>query len=231
MPRLRGGRPPDRRTFRRPCLSLPAYRPGVGGYRGGNRWNPGNGPTQDVTITFNDVVGKVRLSDPPENFDEKGNVKRYTKAQLQKLKGDDPAEKKLPGYKSDFSEVKVGDVIQVTVSVAKKAAAAKPAKKAAKKDADADKDKDKDDKADKPDKLAAKEDKDTKWVVSHQMMGKVTKLDSGGSDAGATVTIQVPAPRGQAYAGGGMRNQKMDPEKYQATMIMIAQRAPTPPAK
>jgi hypothetical protein len=168
----------------------PAYRPGGGG--GGNRaWNPGNRPTQDLTITFNDVVGKVRSVDPPENFDEKGNVKKYTKAQLQKLKGDDPAEKKMIGYKTEFSEVKVGDVIQITVSVPKKAAAAaKPAKKAAKAkkddDADADKDakEDKADKPDKPDKLAAKGDKETKWVVSHQMMGKVTKLDSGGSESG-----------------------------------------------
>src|SRR5580692_1107206 len=67
----------------------------------------------DYTITYNSQAGKVRTFDLPPNYDEKGNPKKYTKAELQKLKGDDPAEKKLPGYKSDFSELKVGDYVQV----------------------------------------------------------------------------------------------------------------------
>ena len=62
----------------------------------------------DYTFTYNSQSGKVRTFDLPPNYDEKGNPKKYTKAELQKLKGDDPAEKKLPGYKADFSDLRNG---------------------------------------------------------------------------------------------------------------------------
>ena len=37
----------------------------------------------DYTVTFNRQVGKVRTFDLPPNYDEKGNPKKYTKAELQ----------------------------------------------------------------------------------------------------------------------------------------------------
>jgi hypothetical protein len=52
---------------------------------------------------------KVRMANPPPKFDEKGRPKRYTKKELQELKGAD----KLPGYPAEFSDIKAGQVVQV----------------------------------------------------------------------------------------------------------------------
>jgi hypothetical protein len=57
----------------------------------------------------------VRLARPPEQFDDKGKVKRYTAKELKELKGPDP---KLPGYQATFSDVREGQI--VTVNLVKK---------------------------------------------------------------------------------------------------------------
>ena len=197
----------------RPIYPLPGI--GGGGYRGGNGPRMGNTPL-DVTFSYNSEIGKVRSFDPPENFDEKGNVKKYKKAELLKLKGDDPAEKKMVGYKAEFSEIKVGDYVQVTISVNKNAPA-KPANKAKGKKKDEEDDK----KDDKEDKLAAKAPKDAKWVVATQVAGKVTWVDGANSDSDGKITIQLPT-------GGYPGNQKqtLDPERAMATLIVISRRTP-----
>ncbi|MCS6851120.1 MAG: hypothetical protein NZ700_08140 [Gemmataceae bacterium] len=55
---------------------------------------------------------KIRLATPPPAFDDKGNIKVYTKAELDKLKGPD---KRLPGYPGDFDNVRPGAVVSVYV--------------------------------------------------------------------------------------------------------------------
>jgi hypothetical protein len=72
----------------------------------------------DYTVTLTDAA-HVRSSAPPLAFDDKGNPKKYSPTELQALKGDDPAEKKLVGYRAAFSDLKPGD--QVTVSLGKHA--------------------------------------------------------------------------------------------------------------
>jgi hypothetical protein len=54
---------------------------------------------------------KVRTSDPPAQFDEKGRVKRYTQKELKELKGND----KLPGFPAEFSDIKAGQIVVVTL--------------------------------------------------------------------------------------------------------------------
>lgn len=63
---------------------------------------------------------KVRMINPPVQFDDKGNPKTYTKDELATMKGKD---KDLPGYESTLDSLKIGDKLTVTL------AAPKPAKK------------------------------------------------------------------------------------------------------
>jgi hypothetical protein len=60
---------------------------------------------------------KVRRQDPPVQYDEKGNVKKYTAEELKELKGPDT---KLPGYTADWTDLKDGQTIKITLSVPKK---------------------------------------------------------------------------------------------------------------
>jgi hypothetical protein len=97
---------------------------------------------QDVDLHMGPDV-KVRFAEPPQAFDEKGNVKVYTKEELEQLKGKD---KKLPGYEGSLDKLQVGMKVKVTLvrapkkdppKDAPKDAPAKdaPAKEAAAKDA------------------------------------------------------------------------------------------------
>ncbi|MFQ3591917.1 MAG: hypothetical protein SNJ82_01875, partial [Gemmataceae bacterium] len=53
----------------------------------------------------------VRRVNPPETFDDKGRLKKkYTKAELKELRGDDP---KLPGYKAEFSDLQNDQVVRL----------------------------------------------------------------------------------------------------------------------
>jgi hypothetical protein len=79
---------------------------------------PGKGPnSQDVDYEFNVLADvKVRLLNPPVEFDDKGRPKKLDSEESRKRKGDTPAEQRLPGIKSDFNVLKPGDVVQVSFS-------------------------------------------------------------------------------------------------------------------
>jgi hypothetical protein len=65
----------------------------------------------------------VRRANPPETFDDKGRLKKkYSKAELKELRGDDP---KLPGYKAEFTELQNDQVVRLHL-VRKKTEATKP---------------------------------------------------------------------------------------------------------
>jgi hypothetical protein len=70
---------------------------------------------QNVEMPLVDDV-KVRLRNPPANFDDKGKPKKYTQKELAELKGPD---KKLPGYTGALEDLKSGQI--VTVYLVKKA--------------------------------------------------------------------------------------------------------------
>jgi hypothetical protein len=55
----------------------------------------------------------VRLKNPPVAVDDNGKVKRYTQKELKELKGDDP---KLPGFQADFDSIRMGQIVQVTLT-------------------------------------------------------------------------------------------------------------------
>ena len=218
-------KPPPRPTGVGGTPNIPVYRPPT--YRPPN-YKPQAGSRLanvnfDVTFTFNGEVGKVRTVDPPTEFDDKGNIKKHTKEELKALKGDDPVEKKLPGYKSDFSEVRVGDYIQVALSVYKMVDKKKA--KAKKKGKEEEEEKAKDEEEDKP--------KEGKWVVTAQFIGKVTKADAANTDAQPKITVQittVQVVQGNAKPPGG-KAQTVSPEQAQATVIVVGKRPPEKPVE
>ena len=67
---------------------------------------------QDIDFQAEETV-KVRTMELPEQFDEKGNLKKYTTEELKQLKGKD---KDLPGYESAFESLKEGQLIRVTLA-------------------------------------------------------------------------------------------------------------------
>ena len=74
---------------------------------------------------------KIRVSNPPHKFDDKGKVVLPSPAELKELKGDDA---RIPGYKAELGDVRVNQIVQV-VLVRKKGfpkPAAKPDPKAPK---------------------------------------------------------------------------------------------------
>jgi hypothetical protein len=72
--------------------------------------------TQRVDFQVAENV-KVRMNDLPENFDEKGNIKRYTKEETAQFKGKD---KNLPGYESSLDALKPGQIVKLALVVHKK---------------------------------------------------------------------------------------------------------------
>ncbi len=63
---------------------------------------------QEVEWTAADDV-KVRMANPPPQFDDKGRIKRYTAKELRELRG------KEKYYPAEFSDLKTGQIVQVTV--------------------------------------------------------------------------------------------------------------------
>jgi hypothetical protein len=190
-------------------------------------WTPGNNRPRnagrvvavhiDFTFTFNTDIGKVRSIDPPTEYDEKGNIRKLTAEELKKLKGDDPAEKKMVGYKSDFSELQTGDIVQVALSVKRNAPA-------------------KNDKSDKDGEKVSTEDgkevaNSPHWVVAGLLLGKVTRIDNANTDAGPRMTVQVTSalivPPGRNAPG--TRKQTISPEQAKATIVLIGHRPIGPP--
>jgi hypothetical protein len=56
---------------------------------------------------------QVRTLRPPAGFDDKGNIKKYTAAELRELKGKHP---NLPGYEATADLLKPGMTVQVTLA-------------------------------------------------------------------------------------------------------------------
>jgi hypothetical protein len=93
---------------------------------------------QDVEFQASETV-QVRTMVLPEQFDDKGNVKKYTKEELAELKGKD---KKAVGYESSLEKLEPGMKVRVVLAPApKKKDEAKQEKDKAAKDKE-DKDKD-----------------------------------------------------------------------------------------
>jgi hypothetical protein len=64
---------------------------------------------------------KVRLKELPQQFDDKGNIKRYTSAELSALKGKD---KSLIGYESSVEALQPGQVVLASLRSHKKSSSA-----------------------------------------------------------------------------------------------------------
>jgi hypothetical protein len=56
---------------------------------------------------------KVRFLHLPSSYDDKGNLKKYTQAEIKELKGKDAS---LPGYESSVEALKAGMVVQVKLT-------------------------------------------------------------------------------------------------------------------
>jgi hypothetical protein len=75
---------------------------------------------------------KVRTIQPPIEYDDKGNLKKYTAKELKDLRG----KGNLPGYTADFDSLREGQIVQVYLAKPKT-----PAKNAGNKDKQGKKDK------------------------------------------------------------------------------------------
>lgn len=99
---------------------------------------------QDVELqALDDAL--VRTAFPRTEFDEKGKTKKLTAKQLKELKGPDP---KQPGYKAEFGDVAVDQILQVTLVKKKPTGPAAKVKPPAKKTKAKGKDKDDDEPVD-----------------------------------------------------------------------------------
>lgn len=84
----------------------PAYAPGGSHY-------PYAVKSVTQTIDFHASPDfKVRTQDPPLEFTDKGAPKKYTQAELTKLRGKD----RLPGYESKKEELNTGALVKVTLA-------------------------------------------------------------------------------------------------------------------
>jgi hypothetical protein len=128
---------------------------------------------------------KVRYAQLPPVYDDKGNLRRYTKEELKEFKGKDTS---LPGYEGTLANLQVNQTVQVTL-VAKDAPSKKPSSSSSpgsNKNPDLDKDALKDAGKDK-DKDASKETKESSKdpTNDHKMLVKMIVIlgDPGlGSD-------------------------------------------------
>lgn len=67
--------------------------------------------SENITLDLTDDAIVRRQTLPPA-FDEKGRPRKYSREEVKLLKGNP----KLPGYKADLSDLKVDQVIQVSLS-------------------------------------------------------------------------------------------------------------------
>jgi hypothetical protein len=143
---------------------------------------------QKVDFQVEETV-KVRVKELPEQFDDKGNIKQYTREELAELKGKD---KNLPGYESSIDSLKPGQIVQVVLAVHKKPRPTPPpSSSSADKDKEAEKDKDKEIVTDKP-KEAVKDkpkdvEKDKDTTVEHKLQVRTIVIVKD-SDSSASPT-------------------------------------------
>lgn len=196
------------------------------------------GKSTDYEFVVPESVKVRTLEPPPPEFDEKGKLKKYTPEELKAMKGTDPADQRLPGYKLAFNELRVGDVVQVSISKPKSAPGAAPAPKP-KKDGEGD--------GEEKTTKAAPAAAPTQWTPVSQMQGTIARFNDGPTKE---VTVRVSANGMPAYPGrpqqgggdkgkpggerggekGGNNNaantQVVEPARGQVTMIVISQRGP-----
>jgi hypothetical protein len=63
---------------------------------------------KNVDVRATDAC-KVRMMHPPVQYDDAGNLKQWTKKELEKLKD----KSKLPGYPAEFDMLKTGQYVQI----------------------------------------------------------------------------------------------------------------------
>lgn len=66
---------------------------------------------KELEVPINEKT-KFRFKDPVEAFDDKGNIKKYTAAELANLKGPDT---KLPGYLATAENIIQGHLVQINL--------------------------------------------------------------------------------------------------------------------
>jgi hypothetical protein len=64
---------------------------------------------KQVEMQANDDL-KVRMLNPPVDFDLKGKPRKYTSKELRDMKGPDT---KLPGYTAEFDDIKPGQIVKL----------------------------------------------------------------------------------------------------------------------
>lgn len=116
-----------------------------------------------------DANVKVRIKDLPDQFDEKGNVKKYTRAELQELKGKD---KNLMGYESSLEALKPGQTVLVALRTHKKPKPTTLTTGTAKKEKEGDKE---------PEKKEKVEEKEDDAAVNHKMQVTVIVIVKDGN--------------------------------------------------
>jgi hypothetical protein len=95
---------------------------------------------QNVDFQAEELM-KVRYMNPPKVYDDKGEPRKYTSAELKELKG---ASTNLPGYEGSLETLEKGQTVQVTLRQHKKPKPTSTANKDSDKDMDKEKEKEKD---------------------------------------------------------------------------------------
>jgi hypothetical protein len=76
-------------------------------------------------VAFRPADGmKIRTNDPPLAFDDKGNPRKYTEKELKEMKG----EGNLPGYQTDWDQLRTGQYVTITAARKKEAVGATKSK-------------------------------------------------------------------------------------------------------
>jgi hypothetical protein len=164
---------------------------------------------KDIEFDTSDDV-KIRRKFAPLQYDDKGKPRKATAAELSDLKGPDP---KQPGYSADVSDLKQGQIVQLTLW--KQKDDSKPA-------------------ADNKKADAKNTDKDNKsgWVPAGTLTGTVKSYQS--SKKKLTVTIDTTGLSGRGHTTQTNTKGKITMPDVQVTFVMILSQdvqAKDPPAK
>jgi hypothetical protein len=66
--------------------------------------------SQDFEFDIDDEI-KIRLQQPRRAFDDKGNPKKYSPAELKQLRGQE--QRNVPGYPAEFADLKTGRAVTI----------------------------------------------------------------------------------------------------------------------